>query len=825
MNHRPASPLPGGFRRPAAPAPGPSCADAQTLTVLELEPLLMAVAGLAVSDLGRERVLALRPCAETAIVERRLRRLAELRSLLSEQEPPALDGLADIRPLISRLAVDGAYLVPQELEQVADFLSAVGRAAGFLEPAWQRFGELARLANQMTPLPELARELRRIIGPGHSVASAASPELARVRGAMGRAREGLRAQLMGLVHDSGLSGVFSDQVVTQRAGRFVVPVRTDAKGRVAGIIHDTSGTGATCFVEPLSAVEGNNQLSLLARQEKEEEVRVLIQAARNLAGQAQALAENLAALAQLDCLLAQARFCDRLHSSQPTLNAQGQVELLKARHPLLAWREAGGRGRCVPIDLNLSQGARVLVISGANAGGKTVTLKTVGLITLMTMCGLHPPLDAGSRVAIYERVLAEVGDEQNLAEDLSTFTAHARRLLLMLGQAGPGTLYLIDELGNGTDPSEGSALGMAVLERLRAAGASVLVTTHFHRLKAYAALTEGVENVSVAFDQATGQPTYQLHYGAPGFSDALAVAKGLGFPPELIAQAAANLDQGERQTVALLQQAQALRQEAEALRGAASADRLNAAAELEQVRELKRAARRERSGALAEGKRRVREVSRRLEERLNQLLARGQQEQEAGGEPKPGALRQELYQARRQALAEVDQAAAPAAPEPAPGDPEAVRQLKEGDAVELASLGQKGVLLEAPKPGEDKVPVSVGVAGVRVLVSLEELTPLPAGAHTPPQCSGVFVQAAADDGLDLNLVGKTVDEALPLLDKAVDQAVLAGRPRLAVVHGVGSGRLRAAVREYLHGHPSVASLRPGERAEGGAGVTVVALRE
>ncbi|RJX31872.1 MAG: hypothetical protein C4525_11215 [Desulfarculus sp.] len=783
------------------------------------------MAGLAVSELGRERVLALRPCAELPTVERRLRRLAELRSLLGEQEPPALEGLADIRPLLARLAVDGAYLVPLELEQVADFLAAVGRAAAFLEPAWERFGELARLANQLTPLPELARSLRRIIGPGHSVSSAASPELARVRGAMGRAREGLRAQLMGLVTDQGLAGAFSDQVVTQRAGRFVVPVKTDAKGRVAGIIHDTSGSGATCFVEPLSAVEGNNQLSLLARQEKEEEVRVLIEAARGLAGQRQALGENLAALAQLDCLLAQARFCGRLHASEPALNAQGQVELLRARHPLLAWREASGRGRCVPIGLGLSEGARVLVISGANAGGKTVTLKTVGLITLMTMCGLHPPLDAGSRVAIYERVLAEVGDEQNLAEDLSTFTAHAGRLLLMLGQAGPGTLCLVDELGGGTDPGEGSALGMAVLDRLRQAGASVLVTTHFHRLKAYAALTPGVQNVSVAFDQTTGQPTYQLHYGAPGFSDALAVAKGLGFPPELIAQAAANLDQGERQTVALLQQAQGLRQEAQALAGAAQADRLAAAAELEQARELRRAARRERSGALAEGKRRVREVARRLEERLNQLLARSQQEQQEGLEPKAGAVRQELYQARREALAEVEQAGAPGLPEPAPGDPEGVRRLKEGDPVELAALGQRGVLLGAPRPGEDKVPVSVGVAGVRVLVPLAELTPLPAGAHAPPQRSGVFVQAAAGDGLDLNLVGKTVEDALPLLDKALDQAVLAGRPRLAVVHGVGSGRLRAAVREFLHGHPLVASLRPGERQEGGAGVTVVALRE
>ncbi len=805
-----------------------SCADAQTLAVLELGPLLERLASLAVSPLGAERARALRPCSDAAVVSRRQRRLSQLRELMEEQGRPSLDGLADVRPLLDRLGPQGAFLVPEELEVMADFLGAAGRAASFLAPCEGVHDELFRLANQITPLPGLAKELRRIIGPGHSVSSAASPELARLRRSAGRARESLRAQLMGLVGEPSLGSAFSDQVVTQRGGRFVVPVKADAKGRVAGIIHDTSGSGATCFVEPLSAVEGNNQLALLMAQEREEEIRVLQRAAMLLAEQSQALGENVAALAKLDCLLAQARLAEKLDCHEPRLTS-GEVELIRARHPLLAWRAATGRGACVPIDLGIDPATRVLVISGANAGGKTATLKTLGLVTLMTMCGLHPPLDQGSRVALYQWVAAEVGDEQDLDRDLSTFTAHAGRLAGMVERARRGALFLVDEIGGGTDPSEGSALATAVLDWLAGKGATVLATTHFHRLKAYANLHPHAQNVSVAFDRATGEPTYQLHYGAPGFSDALAVAAKLGFPEGIIKAAEADLDQAERQTVALLREAEATRQEARQERAAASAERLAASEARAEAKRLKRQAAQERAGALAEGKRRVREVAARLEKQLGELLEQAGQEKEQGAEVKPGAVRQELYAARRQALAQVEQAAGPTLAPAETSDEIDPGQLKEGDPVRLVRLGQQGVLLEAPAEGREAVPVSVGVAGVRVMVPLAELEPLPQGAHTQPTAKlrgkGVAVQASGGDGLELKLIGKTVDEALPLVDKALDQALVAGRREVKLVHGVGTGRLRAGVRAYLEQHPAVASFRPGGRGEGGAGVTVAELRD
>ncbi len=803
-------------------------ADAHTLAVLELPQLLERLASLAASPLGAALARGLKPVSDLPTVLRRQRRLSQIRALIAENGAPVLEGLADLRHLFSRLSVRGAYLVPEELEEVCDFLGAVGRATAFLGPSQERFDEVFRLYNRLTPLPDLAQRVRQVLGPGHSVASSASPELGRLRRDLAKTRDRLRTQLSALVGREDLSAVFSDQIVTQRSERYVVPVKTDAKGRLAGIIHDTSGSGATCFVEPLEAVEGNNQLALLRRQEREEEERVLLEVAGLLAANLQALAEDLDALAQLDCLLAQASFCERLDCSEPSLNSRGEIEIMRARHPLLAWRAAQGRGRALPIEVRLGGEIKVLVVSGANAGGKTATLKTVGLITLMAMCGLHAPCQPGSRLAVFGRVMAEVGDEQDLDQDKSTFTAHAGRLAWMVAQAGRDTLALIDEVGNGTDPGEGAALGIAVLDWLKDRGTSVLCTTHFHRLKAYAALSEGVENVSVAFDQATGRPTYQLHYGLPGFSDALTVSRGLGFPPELVARAEAQIDQAEGQTLALMRQVEAARQEAEAERAQARADLLAAAGERDEARRFLKQAQRERAGALSEGKRRVREVAKRLESRLDELYRGVQAGQEAGQPPKPGQVRQELFQARREALNEVERvAASPEAPAaPATGQAFDPRRLKAGDAVHLISLGQRGVLLEDPRPGVESVAVSVGVAGVRVLVPLREMEPLAAGAKAEPQPQReVSVRASAGDGLDLVVVGMRVEDALPLVDKALDQAILGGKSSLAVVHGVGTGRLRAAVREYLDHHPYVVATRRPEGRRGGAGVTVAELRE
>ncbi|MCB2189100.1 MAG: Smr/MutS family protein [Deltaproteobacteria bacterium] len=808
-----------------AKAEPPACSDAHSLAVLELPQLLARVASLARSPLGAERVRRLAPSADLPTVARRQRRLAQLRELLAESPPPVLEGLAEVGPYFPRLMVDGAFLAPDELEVVAVFLASAGSAHSFLAAAQDRFDELARLHNRLTPLPEVVKAIRRIMGPGGSVSSNASPELGRVRRELSRARDRLRSELSSLFNRGDLGGVFSDQVVTQRAGRYVVPVRTDHKGSLKGIIHDTSGSGATCFVEPLDAVEGNNHLALLLRQENEEEEKVLRDMARLLAANLQVLQEDQEALAKLDCLLAQADFCRRLDCTEPVLATTGELELSGVRHPLLAWRALAGRSRAVPIEIHLAPGEQVLVISGANAGGKTATLKTMGLVTLMAQCGLQIPAEGHSRLTVFRQILAEVGDDQDLDRELSTFTAHAGRLAWMVERAGRGSLVLIDEIGGGTDPGEGSALAAAVLDWLVRQGAAVLCTTHFHRLKAYAARTPGVKNVSVAFDQSSGQATYQLHYGTPGFSDALAVSRRLGFPPALLAAAEAGLEAGERQTVALLQEAEEARQAANAAVAEAQRDRHLAREKRQEADRVLKDARRERAGALAEGKRRVREVVKRMEGKLEGVLERFASETEAGRPVKPGQVRQEIYAARREALAEVEARVTPPEPETKPRLTPA--PLKAGDRVRLLHLEQEGYLLEDPRPSAETVPVSVGVGGVRVLAPLRELEPLPpAGRGKPgPGPRRVAVSAEAGDGLDLKVVGLTVEEALPLVDKALDQALLSGKQSIAVVHGVGTGRLRAGVREFLKNHPYVAGVHQPEGRRGGAGVTVVELRD
>ncbi len=780
------------------------------------------MAGLCQTGPGAERCRALRPCPRPGVAQRRLRRLSQLRALLEEHAAPGLAGMEEAEPLFGRLQVEGVFFLPPELALAAEFLAAAARAARFLDQAGPEMDELHRLRNLITPLPEVERRLRQVVGPGGSVASAASPQLARARRQVAKARESLRGRLGEMLQRGDLAGAFSDQVVTQRAERFVLPVRTDMKGRVAGIIHATSGSGATCFVEPLEAVEDNNRLALAIGAEREEEQRVLLEVTRLLARNRQVLHEDFDALAQLDCLLAQAAFAQRTDSLEPVLVSDGMVDLLGARHPLLAWRQARGEGAAVPIDLTLGGEQRALVISGANAGGKTAAIKTAGLVTLMAMCGMHVPCRSGSRVALFDSVWAEAGDDQDLGRDLSTFTAHAGRLAAMARGAGKGSLVLIDELGAGTDPAEGSALGMAVIEWLLARGALIVCTTHMTRLKAFAGETEGAANASVAFDQRTGRPTYQLAYGRPGFSDALAVSRGLGFPPELLAAAEARLDPSEREAAELLRRTQRDAEQARAQRDAARAEHLRASEDRRQARELLKKARSERRQALGEGKRRVREVARRMQERLDELLERVREQKQAGEKLVAGRVEQEMFALRRQALAEVDETLTP--PEEKRAAAGELAGLKAGDPVRLVTLGQDGALLEDPGPDGQPVPVSVGVGGVRVLVAPEDMEPLPKGARPRTAQAKVSVRADAGDGLDLNVVGKTVDEALPLLDKYLDQAVLAGRASIKVVHGVGTGRLRNAVRDYLRHHPQVTSAGP-QPGPGGSAVTVAELRE
>lgn len=809
-------------------------ADPATWLALEIPTLLQKIASLATSRAGADMVMGLVPCQDLPTIERRQDRLSQLRGLLEQGQAPAINALDEVEPLLDRLAVSGAFLLPPELLLMADFLDSLQGVVGFLNnsgpdgPAPDApYNELARLANQMAPLPGVSKDLRKLVGPGNSVSSQASVELARIRRELARKRDALRLALGGLLQKDEFSGIFSDQIITQRADRFVLPVKSDAKGRMAGIIHDTSGTGATCFVEPLEAIEGNNQLALLLRQEKEEEERILRAASATLAKDLEALKQNHACLIKLDCLLAQAHFCNKLECHQPRLSAGGEISLYRARHPLLAWLGITQPGKkVVPVEISMAADKKVLVISGANAGGKTATLKTMGLLTVMAMCGMHVPCAENSRLVVFKRILAEIGDEQSLDLALSTFTAHASRLAAMVKQADDNALFLIDEIGGGTDPNEGAALALAVLKWLQDAGGRVMCTTHYHRLKAYASTTPGVENVSVSFEEASGQPTYQLHYGLAGFSGALTVSKTLGFPEELLELAREQLDRSESQTIALLHEAHQAREKAGQEYMKASAELLRAKEASQEAGLLLKSAKERQAGALAEGKRKVREMIRRFEQRLEKTLGKIEQANKEEQKISLGRARQELYEARRVCQEEMESALAPRPerPKPAPIG----FSITEGQAVRLLNLQQHGVVMETPRPGQNLVPVAVGVKGVRIMAELNQLAPADKSAvnnGSPSTPVAVRVEAGAGSGLALELVGMRVDDALDKLDKALDEAVLAGRSGLEIIHGVGSGRLKAAVREYLGSHPFVAGYSSPANRPGSAGITQVTFKD
>ena len=809
-------------------------ADVQTWTVLEFPILLEKVSSLAGSNAGRHMVMELKPNPDLAVVGRRLQRLSLVRVLLEHLPAPDLAAIDEVKPLFSRLSVQGAFLLPAELLLVADFLNSLDGVLNFLEGADSRqlqlehageaYNEVARLANQMAPLPQMVKDLRRIVGVGNSVSSQASVELGRIRREMNRRRDSLRLTLGGLLQREDLASVFSDQLITQRAERFVLPVKTDAKGKLAGIIHDTSGTGATCFVEPMEAVEGNNQLALLLRQEKEEEERILKEISGRLAVELAVLQRNRQCLVKLDCLLAQARFCQKLECVTPSLSKSGEIALHKARHPLLAWRALSRPDKpVVPIMLNVGYDKRALVISGANAGGKTAALKTLGLLTFMAMCGMQVPCAQHSKLAVFQKVIAEIGDEQSLDLALSTFTAHATRLAYMVKNANEHTMLLIDEIGGGTDPNEGAALALAVLKWLQKSRSCILCTTHYHRLKAYAAMTPGVENVSVAFAPGSGNATYQLHYGLAGFSGALQVSKNMGFPPALLEMAGQEMDEGESQTIALLHQAHEAREKAEDEFRQASSQLLQARQTKEEANALLKTARLRQAGALAEGKRKVREMIRRFEQRLEKILHKVEEAEAKGERVSLGRAKQELYEARRQYQEEMENALLPQEEKPKITTTRSF-ELQAGQRVRLLNLEQDGVLMETPKPDQALAPVAVGVKGVRIMARVNQLAPLTmAPGFTAAVDNQVRVQATASDGLALNLVGMHVDDAIDKLDKALDQAVMGGRNQVEIIHGLGTGRLKNAIREYLNLHPFVAGYHAPANRSGS--ITIAQLKD
>jgi DNA mismatch repair protein MutS2 len=813
----------------AEPGPAPvagAAAGAGTLRALEFGAIIEQLAARTAFAPSRELAEATLPVANARHVALLQEQTDEAASLLEDQAQATVGGARDIRGALDR-AGRGGRLSAGELLEIADTLRATTLFAARL--AGWRGQHLGELRDVLEDAPSLRERIERSVDETGEVLDTASGELAAIRKRMRTAQDRVRERLNAMLRSTDLAGAIGEAIVTVRAGRYVIPVRAEAKGRVKGIVHDQSASGATLFVEPLGVVELNNTWTQAALDEQREIERVLESLSRDVEAQADALGTSLEALARADLWLARARLGAELDGVRPAGTADA-VELLSARHPLL------GPG-AVPIDLRLGErfGYRAMVITGPNTGGKTVSLKTLGLLALMHQAGLRVPAAEGARLPVFGRVMADIGDEQSIAQSLSTFSSHLRNVVRFVEAADEETLVLLDEIGAGTDPTEGSALAMAVVERLLAAGATVAATTHYAELKTFATEHPNVTNASVEFDVATLRPTYRLTIGLPGKSQAFAIAERLGLPADVLADAQRRLSAEHlsmEETLAAIQQAEAARgEELEEARG----ERRRAAEERRRASAGVSRARREAAAILADARHAADELLGRAEREVADLrremhrlenVTRGRTRGRGPGE----AGLEEL--ARR--AADAREAARQSTGAPATGADRVEDTSTPDDAEEVQprvglwgrsrTLGRTGRIVErSGKTGR----LTLETEGARLVLPAEDVEVVPEPASGPPprdrEADELRRRAAARVTPTLDLHGERVAAALERVDDYLNDALLAGLDGVAIIHGAGTGALRKAVREHLAQHPRVRSTRPGRREEGGDGATIVEL--
>jgi len=793
-----------------APVPEPAAgaaADPGTLRALEFAAIVEQLAAATAFPPSRELALAASPSADAALVGVLQDQTDEAARLLDDQAQATIGGARDVRPGLER-ARRGGRLQAADLLDLAETLRAAGRFAARLK-GWK--GEhLSSIRDELDEAPELRARIERTMDETGEILDTASPELAAIRKRLRTAQDRVRDRLNAMLRSSELAGVIGEQIVTLRGGRYVIPVRAEAKGKLKGIVHDQSASGATLFVEPLSVVDLNNTWTQATLDAAREEERILDELSHLVELRSESLLASLVAMARADLWMARARLGQQFDAVRPQV-ASDAAELLSARHPLL------GAG-AVPIDIRLGErfGYRALVITGPNTGGKTVALKTLGLLALMHQAGLRVPAADGARLPVYGRVMADIGDEQSIAQSLSTFSSHLRNVIRYTEEAGPGALILLDEIGAGTDPTEGSALAMAIIERLLATGATLAATTHYAELKAFAQQHPLVTNASVAFDVATLRPTYRLEIGLPGKSQAFAIAERLGLSAEILADARSRLaSQHVSMEAALAEIARTAVERANELEEARQ-EHAAAATEHERARAGVERARREARDMLAEARRAADDVLAAAEREatdLRRTVARSR----APRLPRATASAEldravERAQVARREIAPPDGAVAslPAAVQP-----------RVGLRARSRTLGSVGIIADVSgRTGR----ITLETDGARVVVPGDDVEVVTVAEPVVPDRDAASDElrrrAASQITSRLDLRGERVEAALEKLAEYLDQALLAGLDEAVVLHGSGTGALRRAVRERLAEHPQVRSVRTGRREEGGDGATV-----
>ena len=788
----------------------------KNLKALELDRVLEMLAREATCDDAKELALKLKPVNDIDEAQLLLSQTEDAYSLLARFGAPSFSGLKNVNNALSRAAA-GGELNTSELLAIAGTLRAV-------RSLYEWYGHFSSVRTNLdfffegiTVNKYLEAKIFSVIISEDEISDKASDELFEIRRKKRAKANSIREKLDGIIHSAHYQKFLQEPIVTQRNGRYVVPVKSENRADVPGLVHDMSASGATVFIEPVSVVDANNEIKILESREREEIRRILFELSTEAGSFSESIKSSYDSAVMLNLIFAKAHLAEKMKASMPLLNKDGIIELNKARHPLL------NPETVVPTDIMLGGEFDTLVITGPNTGGKTVAIKTLGLLTLMAECGLLIPAGDNSRIAVFENVLVDVGDEQSIEQSLSTFSSHIVNIIDIMKQAGDNSLVLIDELGSGTDPIEGAALAVSIIEYLRAKGARIAATTHYAELKAYALETEGVSNGSCEFDVNTLRPTYKLLIGVPGRSNAFAISERLGMDKSVVEEAKKIVGNENRSFEAVLESLEATRLELEkekerAERAVQAADRMRSKAQSEKdkIAQLK-------ANELEKAKREAEKIINSAKRQSSDFLLKLEQLKKEAENSNATEVARKTRREIKNRLGEMQEIIDPRElAENWDEDYKLPRPVVKGDAVIIRGIGE-GEVLEV---GREKVLVQSGIFKTRVkmgdlMLTEKKKKPKPVSQRSVYRTTS---RADADVTTELDLRGQTVDEALMNLGLFIDKCVLNNIPEIRIIHGKGTGALRSAVTQELRHHPNIKAFRLGVYGEGENGVTIAELK-
>ncbi|MCF6465214.1 endonuclease MutS2 [Clostridium sp. Cult2] len=789
----------------------------KTLRVLEYGKIIDKLMENTESELGKRMVKDIKPSLSIEEVEYLQRETKEALGLIVKNGNPPLFGIFDISREL-KMAEIGGTLEPSSLLKVSDSLRVSRSLKKYIkelkEDEVSKYPIVQELIDSLRVLKHIEEEINNAIINENEISDNASPTLKNIRRQIINKNDSVRNKLNSIINSPKYKKFLQDSLVTMRAGRYVVPIKQENKSYFPGLVHDQSSSGATLFVEPMAVVELNNELRELEIKEREEIQRILKELSSLVAAEVENIRNNQNILQRLDFIFAKGKLALEMNGTKPILNREGYINIKKARHPLLDSKEV------VPIDIYIGKEFNTLVITGPNTGGKTVTLKTVGLLTLMAQSGIHIPADFNSEIGVFNQVFADIGDEQSIEQSLSTFSSHMTNIVNILDTVEQNSLVLFDELGAGTDPTEGAALAMSILDHLLKLDIRTIATTHYSQLKIYALTTDRVRNASVEFDVETLSPTYKLSIGVPGKSNAFEISKRLGLQNYIIDYAKTLVSKENVEFEDVLQaidrdrkiieenrfEAEKLKTEIERLKEELTSEKERTKANREKIilkakeeaRDILRAAKDESTQIVNE----LREISTEIEKDRNKKIHEVQERLKSKLDEVEGSLSQKVLNVKSK---------------------EVPKNLKIGETVEVLSLNQIGNVLELPDENGN-VQVQVGIMKVNVHISTLRRSKEIESDRTKTSTKKIIKSKSSTIKNEIDLRGNTLDEALLDLDKYIDDAYIAGLKEAYIIHGKGTGVLREGIKSYVRGHKHIKTFRSGKYGEGGDGVTVIELK-